>query len=91
MFHSRDSPRLSVCDAGVYLEQNDIGFITVAICGDINTLDYMLRSDLIVFVVVIVHIFIDVRVLDGYSQIFRCETQYDIIQVLTYCEKTEKK
>ena len=52
---------------------------------------YMLRSDLIVFVVVIVHIFIDVGVLDGYSQIFRCETQYDIIQVLTYCEKTEKK
>ena len=24
MFHSRDSPRLLVCDAGVYLEQNDI-------------------------------------------------------------------
>ena len=33
MFHSRDSPRLLVCDTGLYLEQNDIGFITVAICG----------------------------------------------------------
>ena len=32
-------PRFSeilVCDAGVYLEQNDIGFITVAICGGFN-------------------------------------------------------
>ena len=36
MFHSRDSPRLLVYDAGVYLEQNDIGFITVAICGRFN-------------------------------------------------------
>ena len=36
MFHSRDSPGLLVCDAGVYLEQNDIGFITVAICGGLN-------------------------------------------------------
>ena len=33
MFHSRDSPRLLVCDTGFYLEQNHIGFITVAICG----------------------------------------------------------
>ena len=33
MFHSRDSPRLLVCDTGLYSEQNDIGFITVAICG----------------------------------------------------------
>ena len=33
MFHSRDSPRLLVCDTGLYLEQNYIGFITVAICG----------------------------------------------------------
>ena len=33
MFHSRDSPRLLVCDTGLYLEQNDIGFITVTICG----------------------------------------------------------
>ena len=33
MFHSRDSPRLLVCDTGLYLEQNDICFITVAICG----------------------------------------------------------
>ena len=33
MFHSRDSPRLLVCDTGLYLEQNDTGFITVAICG----------------------------------------------------------
>ena len=33
MFHSRDSPRLLVCDTGLYLEENDIGFITVAICG----------------------------------------------------------
>ena len=33
MFHSRDSPRLLVCDTGLYMEQNDIGFITVAICG----------------------------------------------------------
>ena len=33
MFHSRDSPRLLVCDTGLYLEQNDKGFITVAICG----------------------------------------------------------
>ena len=33
MFHSRDSRRLLVCDTGLYLEQNDIGFITVAICG----------------------------------------------------------
>ena len=33
MFHSRDSPRLLVCDTGLYLEQNDIRFITVAICG----------------------------------------------------------
>ena len=32
MFHSRDSPRLLVCDTGLYLEQNDIGFIIVAIC-----------------------------------------------------------
>ena len=31
-----DSPRLLVCDAGVYLKQNDIGFITVAICGGFN-------------------------------------------------------
>ena len=33
MFHSRDSPRLLVCDIGLYMEQNDIGFVTVAICG----------------------------------------------------------
>ena len=33
MFHSRDSPRLLVCDTGLYLEENYIGFITVAICG----------------------------------------------------------
>ena len=33
MFHSRDSPRLLVCDTGLYMGQNDIGFITVAICG----------------------------------------------------------
>ena len=33
MFRSRDSPRLLVCDTGLYLEENDIGFITVAICG----------------------------------------------------------
>ena len=33
MFHSWDSPRLLVCDTGPYLEENDIGFITVAICG----------------------------------------------------------
>ena len=33
MFHSRDSPRLLVCDEGLYLEQNDIGSMTVAICG----------------------------------------------------------
>ena len=33
MFHSRDSPRLLVCDTGLHLEENDIGFITVAICG----------------------------------------------------------
>ena len=33
MFHSRDSPRLLVCDTGLYLEQNDTCFITVAICG----------------------------------------------------------
>ena len=32
MFHSRDSPRLLVCDTELYLEQNDTGFITVAIC-----------------------------------------------------------
>ena len=36
MFHSRDSPILLVFDAGVYLERNDIGFITVAICGGFN-------------------------------------------------------
>ena len=36
MFHYWDSPRLLVYDAGVYLEQNDIGFITVAICGGFN-------------------------------------------------------
>ena len=29
----RDSARLLVCDTGLYLEQNDIGLITVAICG----------------------------------------------------------
>ena len=48
---------------------------------------------LIVLVDVIVRIFIDVGVLDGFGQIFRCDTQYDIhvIQVLTYCEKTDKK
>ena len=33
MFHSRDSARLLVFDTGLYLEQNDIGLITVAICG----------------------------------------------------------
>ena len=33
MFHSWDSPRLLVCGTGLYLEQNDISFITVAICG----------------------------------------------------------
>ena len=33
MFHSWDSLRLLVCDTGLYLEQNDISFITVAICG----------------------------------------------------------
>ena len=33
MFHSRDSTILLVCDTGLYLEENDIGFITVAICG----------------------------------------------------------
>ena len=33
MFHSWDSPILLVCDTGLYLEQNDISFITVAICG----------------------------------------------------------
>ena len=33
MFHSRDSPRLLVCDTGMCMEQNEIGFITVAICG----------------------------------------------------------
>ena len=33
MFHSWDSPRLLVCDTGLYLKQNDIGFITVAIGG----------------------------------------------------------
>ena len=33
MFHSRDSPRLLVFDTGFYLEQSDIGFITVAFCG----------------------------------------------------------
>ena len=33
MFHSRDSPRLLVCDTGLYLEENDIGFITVTISG----------------------------------------------------------
>ena len=34
MFHSRDSVRLLVCDTTLYLEQNDIGLITVAICGE---------------------------------------------------------
>ena len=33
MFHSRDSPILLVSDTGLYTEQNDIGLITVAICG----------------------------------------------------------
>ena len=33
MFHSRDSPRLLVCDTGMCMKQNEIGFITVAICG----------------------------------------------------------
>ena len=33
MSHPRDSPRLLVCDTGLYSQQNDIGFITVAICG----------------------------------------------------------
>ena len=33
MFHSRDSARLLVCDTGMCMEQNEIGFITVAICG----------------------------------------------------------
>ena len=33
MFHSWDFPRLLVCDTGLYLEHNDISFITVAICG----------------------------------------------------------
>ena len=26
-------PRFTVCDTGLYMEQNDIGFITVAILG----------------------------------------------------------
>ena len=42
MFHSRDSLRLLVYDTGLYLEEKDIGFITVAICGGCiskNTLD----------------------------------------------------
>ena len=50
-----------------------------------------LRSDWIVFVVVIVRILIDVGVLNEFGQIFRCGTKYNIIQMLTYCEKTEKK
>ena len=29
---TRDFPRLLVCGVGVYLKQNDIGFIIVAIC-----------------------------------------------------------
>ena len=33
MFHPPDSARLFVCDTELYLEQNDIGLITVAICG----------------------------------------------------------
>ena len=33
MFHYRDSPRLLVYDTELYLEQNDIDFITVTICG----------------------------------------------------------
>ena len=33
MFHSWDSPRLLICDTGLYLEHDDIGFITVEICG----------------------------------------------------------
>ena len=33
MFHYWDSPRLLVCDTGLYLNKNDLGFITVAICG----------------------------------------------------------
>ena len=33
MFHSQDSPRLLVYDIELYLEENGIGFITVAICG----------------------------------------------------------
>ena len=46
---------------------------------------------MIVLVDVIVRIFIDVGVLDGFGQIFRRDTQCDIIQVLTYCEKADKK
>ena len=33
MSHSRDNPRLFVSDTGLYMEQNGIGLITVAICG----------------------------------------------------------
>ena len=49
MFHSRDSPRLLVCDTGLYLEENDIGFITVAICdGYISKYPRLRPLDLIV-------------------------------------------
>ena len=45
MFHSRDSPRLLICDTELYLEQNDIGFITVAICGGyINKYPGLIRA-----------------------------------------------
>ena len=46
-----------------------------------------LRSDLVVFVVVIVCIFIDAEVLDGFGKKLSCDTQYDI----TYCQKIDKK
>ena len=49
MFHSRDSPRLLVCDAGVYLEQNDKNNVSLllqfVVGSGINTLDYSNSED----------------------------------------------
>ena len=49
MVYSRDPPRLLLCVLGLHLEQNYIGFITVAICGEYisKTLDDKICSHLV--------------------------------------------
>ena len=46
MFHYWDSPRLLVCDTGLHMEQNGIGFISVAICGGYISISYPNKSNM---------------------------------------------